>query len=198
VLFQLSRSAPWLPKDRKLPEDAADSKRILREGVTELDIEAKAAAKLAGLFGHLNKMEGFMKSIPMTPEKYAEYQSYTYDGASVATPPPFALKLPMFPASYGFMIGGPRFTVDASGKVTEPVAPYKTGFPQGAPVSPFLSILLLKLLKVPKDVKLIMYADDGLLYSDREFSPSDFSSSLGDLDLSLSPDKCGWVRRDGD
>lgn len=50
------------------------------------------------------------------------------------------------------------------------------GFPQGANVSPFLSIMQLSMFGSPPFADLLMYADDGLFSSDKKFSEGDVES----------------------
>lgn len=50
---------------------------------------------------------------------------------------------------------------------------YGSGFPQGANHSPFLSVVLLATKGDPGFANLLMYADDGLFYSDTKFSEAD-------------------------
>lgn len=47
------------------------------------------------------------------------------------------------------------------------------GFPQGGNISPFLSVMQLAIKGSPKFADLLMYADDGLFYSDRKFTEED-------------------------
>jgi hypothetical protein len=49
---------------------------------------------------------------------------------------------------------------------------WEKGFPQGASISPFLSVLSLTALR-PKFADIIMYADDGIFYSDEPFEEQD-------------------------
>jgi hypothetical protein len=44
---------------------------------------------------------------------------------------------------------------------------WERGFPQGAGISPFLSIIALTITGDPAFANLLMYADDGLFYSNR-------------------------------
>lgn len=69
------------------------------------------------------------------------------------------------------------------------------GLPQGAAISPVLSLLSLvdwkrKLLE--QGIGLLMYADDGILYSNEDFTafpPDGFE---------IAPEKSGWVKREGE
>jgi hypothetical protein len=87
------------------------------------------------------------------------------------------------------------------------------GLPQGSPLSPYLSILylneVLHLSGMPSDVKFLFYADDGLFYSNNYdslndwltgafFSGSASPKSFGYYNISLSIDKSGWVRKEGE
>jgi len=72
------------------------------------------------------------------------------------------------------------------------------GFPQGAAMSAFLSVLYLRDIKLPKGANLIMYADDGLIYSDEPFNWVEFQDELKALSLDLNMSKCRWVKRHGD
>jgi len=65
------------------------------------------------------------------------------------------------------------------------------GFPQGAAISAFMSVLYLRNIKLPEGVHLTMYADDGLISSDQPFDPEVFISQLHELGLDISPSKCG-------
>jgi len=66
----------------------------------------------------------------------------------------------------------------------------RKGFPQGAAISAFMSVLYLRNLNLPPGVHLTMYADDGLLSSDVPFDPALFELELLKLGLELSPSKC--------
>lgn len=68
------------------------------------------------------------------------------------------------------------------------------GFPQGVNFSPFLSIISLVIGGDPKFATLLMYADDGLFYSQRKFSAKDVEGFFTGLGLSIQPAKSGWVR----
>jgi hypothetical protein len=65
------------------------------------------------------------------------------------------------------------------------------GFPQGANISPFLSILQLVWKDAPKFANLLMYADDGLFYSDNEFTAEQVKAHFDKLLLEISPEKSG-------
>lgn len=191
--------APELPPERKIDESNADAKRMLRTGVLKSDIEMKAQSKLIGLVTHTQMMERFMKMMPMNPEQQKEYAEYmrtqgaptteTVTGKISVEQAPFAAK-PNLPISYGFMLGGLRLSVDRAGTVTEPLAEHRKGFPQGASISAFLSIMLLSMVHPPRGVKLLMYADDGLLYSNEKFDPIEFEKELDSLGLKLAHNKC--------
>lgn len=75
--------------------------------------------------------------------------------------------------------------------------PMIRGFPQGANVSPFLSVCLLNLLRLPRDCNIIMYADDGLIYSDRDFGVASIEAAFEAIGQSLALEKSGWVKRSG-
>lgn len=64
--------------------------------------------------------------------------------------------------------------------------PKERGVPQGAGASPFLSICLLADLKLPGFCDIIMYADDGLVYSSRKFSSEDVKASFGALGVEIN------------
>jgi len=68
------------------------------------------------------------------------------------------------------------------------------GLPQGAAPSTTLSLLVLSpwydILK-KKGINLLMYADDGFLYSDKPFEP------LAPPGLEFAEEKCSWVKIDG-
>lgn len=86
----------------------------------------------------------------------------------------------------------------AQSKEMEEIAPdlqaTAVGLPQGLNTSPILSILTLldwhKLLR-DRNIELTMYADDGLLFSDKEFEP--YFPPL----LTQNLDKSGWVKYNG-
>lgn len=67
------------------------------------------------------------------------------------------------------------------------------GLPQGAGISPILSLLVLsewyEYLKA-KGIKLLMYADDGFLYSDQDFTP------VSPPGIPFAEGKCKWLRRE--
>jgi retron-type reverse transcriptase len=66
------------------------------------------------------------------------------------------------------------------------------GFPQGAAISPLLSILSLtrpNKSPLPKGVEIVMYADDGIVYSDRPFTEEVVREYFGGYGIELSPEK---------
>jgi len=77
---------------------------------------------------------------------------------------------------------------------------YLNGVAQGSPLSPILStIILVPLLFLNKSgVKAIMYADDGILYSDSPFNPDDilnFPMESGIL-AHKEGEKSKWIKQD--
>jgi hypothetical protein len=73
------------------------------------------------------------------------------------------------------------------------------GLPQGAPTSPFLSVLTEDALvsrALPPHVKRVAYADDGILYSDRDFSV-EVTEAMERSGIEYSPEKSRWVKREG-
>jgi hypothetical protein len=64
------------------------------------------------------------------------------------------------------------------------------GFPQGAALSAFMSILYLAQIKLPEGIHLTMYADDGMVSSDQPFDEGILVAELERLGLSISPAKC--------
>ena len=46
----------------------------------------------------------------------------------------------------------------------------------------------------PKFADILMYADDGLFYSQRKFRPEEVENFFAMLGLSIQPKKSGWVR----
>jgi hypothetical protein len=84
--------------------------------------------------------------------------------------------------------------------------------PQGSPLSPYLSILslafILNDIEIPKSVKFIFYADDGIFYSDNEeelqrFIISTFGTAgkVGVLDkygIYFNAKKSGWAKIKGE
>lgn len=68
------------------------------------------------------------------------------------------------------------------------------GFPQGANISPFLSIISLIIKGNPTFARILMYADDGLFYSNKRFTPQDVEDFFGELGLTVQPTKSGWIR----
>jgi len=86
-------------------------------------------------------------------------------------------------------------TRDAQGNPRDFNPVKTTGFPQGANLSPLLSILLLAQTSKPKFADILMYADDGIFYSDNEFSEEDVCEFFETLGLSLSREKSAWVKK---
>jgi hypothetical protein len=78
---------------------------------------------------------------------------------------------------------------------TGPARNLLKGLPQGAAVSPVLSLLALvdwKRQLQSKGINLLMYADDGILYGEKEFKvfpPEGFE---------LAPEKSGWLIKGGE
>lgn len=85
------------------------------------------------------------------------------------------------------------------------------GLPQGANLSPYLSILyleyVLKTIGVPKGIEYLFYADDGLFYGDNLeqledylntiFAPEPEGPTLYKYGIKHHPAKSKWTRRDG-
>jgi len=87
------------------------------------------------------------------------------------------------------------------------------GLPQGAAISPILSILMLDdLFEVIRHwgAELLMYADDGIVYSNEYFDPTVLTWSIDDgtmldtdfhlkkwLWVTFNKEKCQWIRKDG-
>jgi len=69
-----------------------------------------------------------------------------------------------------------------------------TGFPQGANISPFLSITQLVMGKDPSFANLIMYADDGIFYSDSKFTATNVREFFLERGLEIAELKSGWVK----
>lgn len=67
----------------------------------------------------------------------------------------------------------------------------RTGVPQGAPTSPFLSILTLK--NFLSQQRSVSYADDPVFFGDKDFHIRDSP----DEGIVIHPEKSGWVKRDG-
>lgn len=91
------------------------------------------------------------------------------------------------------------------GKVIHSAKP--TGFPQGAPISPILSLLALEPTILSMGVPIVMYADDGIIYGKgvRQLvgdQPKVTEKLMKDWRLtaagiSLNEEKSGWVRKNG-
>lgn len=71
------------------------------------------------------------------------------------------------------------------------------GVPQGAPTSPFLSILALNNAIKNDSVSSIRYADDGIFYSEFPFDVPN-SEELKKANISYAEEKCRWVRVNGE
>lgn len=90
--------------------------------------------------------------------------------------------------------------------------PFGIGLPQGATLSPYLSILYLEMvlrkLGVPKEVKYLFYADDGLFYSDnydvlskwiRDLSGHKaLPTTLAHYNITFAPEKSKYVKVNGE
>lgn len=72
-----------------------------------------------------------------------------------------------------------------------------TGLPQGFNTSPILSLITLidwkKNLEY-EGIKLLMYADDGILYSDKSFDPVFLPEIEG---ITMNEEKSSWIREEG-
>jgi hypothetical protein len=66
-----------------------------------------------------------------------------------------------------------------------------TGFPQGANISPFLSIIQLAMRGTPKFADILMYADDGLIYAKKKFDAIQVQEFFKELGLNIAPEKSG-------
>jgi len=68
------------------------------------------------------------------------------------------------------------------------------GVAQGAPTSPLLSILLLNhFMRQHSQYQCLMYADDGIFFSDHPIKIKDFP----ELGIILNQDKSGYIKKDG-
>lgn len=80
---------------------------------------------------------------------------------------------------------------------------YFNGVAQGAPTSPILSITVLR--RYLSRLDHVQYADDGLFFGDGpEFQRKIETEILGDREgfakshgIIISPEKSGWVKKDG-
>lgn len=72
----------------------------------------------------------------------------------------------------------------------------KVGYPQGAAISPLLSTLMLRHLKVKPEWELIMYADDGIIYSEEPIDEREVEDMFRDLGLELNRAKSREVQGD--
>jgi hypothetical protein len=89
---------------------------------------------------------------------------------------------------------------------------FGVGLPQGATLSPYLSILYLEIvlrrLGKPKDVEYLFYADDGIFYSDNYESISNWirmlggnaalPTSLAHYNIRFATEKCRYVKVRGE
>jgi hypothetical protein len=77
------------------------------------------------------------------------------------------------------------------------------GVAQGAPTSPLLAAIVIDQLDqfLPKGVKVVKYADDMVFYGNKELEAFVESGKLnfvlGNLGLTLHPEKSGWVKKAG-
>jgi hypothetical protein len=74
------------------------------------------------------------------------------------------------------------------------------GLPQGFALSPILSVLTLIVLEELKEIDNVMYADDGLFYSDTDKSFLEEAQKVLDkhgIGAYFNKDKCKYVKKDG-
>lgn len=71
----------------------------------------------------------------------------------------------------------------------------RRGFPQGAPMSPILSIYALRLSLEKVFQKIVLYADDGILF-DEQFLSKIEDPLLIKFGIIINPHKSGWIRRE--
>lgn len=73
------------------------------------------------------------------------------------------------------------------------------GVPQGGSISPFVSLLILEeyLIKPIKEMGhgIVMYADDGLVFSEEEINLDDLPLKAG---ITFKPEKCRHIKRKGE
>lgn len=72
-----------------------------------------------------------------------------------------------------------------------------TGFPQGASISAFLAVILTSMLRLPKGKRIVMYADDGIVYSNNPISAGPLVKRLEAIGVKINLEKSGHVRRRG-
>lgn len=66
------------------------------------------------------------------------------------------------------------------------------GFPQGANTSPALSVIALSDFGTPEiKAKRVMYADDGIWYSNDEISEDDIRMKMEEMKVELNEEKTG-------
>jgi hypothetical protein len=65
------------------------------------------------------------------------------------------------------------------------------GVPQGSPISPFLSILVMR--KYLSQQAHVNYADDQIFFANKDFEIKDLPA----LGIVHNPEKCAWIKRDG-
>lgn len=68
------------------------------------------------------------------------------------------------------------------------------GFPQGSAISPLLSIMLMQTPnehKLLEYTNLLMYADDGLVYSYKKFDPQDVKDYFKGFGIEIAEEKSG-------
>jgi len=72
-----------------------------------------------------------------------------------------------------------------------------TGIPQGYALGPLLAALYIAPYLKDFDKELIIYIDDGIIFTNDESKIQKFQNIMENLEIKLSEEKCFWVKKEG-
>jgi len=175
-LDQINSNFPKLPQDKKLSEDKEKEEKGWMDALTRQ--MKRADPRKAEQFGNPRFIQGIKLDIAT---RLPNGDFLPFEEIERQLPPRRRKVKPVTPVN-DHNLGIPASKYFKS----------RTGVPQGAPTSPFLSILILK--KFLTQQQSVSYADDPIFFGEEEFKIYDYP----DEGIKIHPEKSGWVKRNGE